>query len=73
MTRPPDPSLPPASAAAFDARLQAMRQTLEDARRVHREVPLTSDEREQLKQAIIVLFREADAALQQAQGWKDAV
>ena len=73
MTRPPDPSLPPASAAAFDARLQAMRQTLEDARRVHREVPLTSDEREQLKQAIIVLFREADAALQQAQGWKGAV
>jgi tetratricopeptide (TPR) repeat protein len=73
MTRPPDPSLPPASAAAFGERLQTMRQTLDDACRLHPQVPLTPDEREQLKQAIITLFREADAALQQVQGWKDAV
>lgn len=73
MTRPSDHAALPVSAATFGERLQAMQHTLDESSRKHAAVPLTPDEREQLKQEIIVLFREADAALQQAQGWKDAV
>lgn len=73
MTRTPTPSHLAANTATFGERLHAMRQALDDACRLHTQVPLTPDEREQLKQEIIVLFREADAALQQAQGWKDSV
>jgi tetratricopeptide (TPR) repeat protein len=50
-----------------------MRQELDQACQRHAHAALTADERDHLKQEIIVLFREADAALQQAMSWKDAV
>jgi tetratricopeptide (TPR) repeat protein len=73
MTKPPPPSYLTANTATFGERLHAMRQALDEACRQHKQSPLQLEEREQLKQEIIVLFREADAALQQAQGWKDSV
>lgn len=53
-------------------RLHALRQELDDAGRRAAPVPLEAAERERLKQQIIVLFREADAAVQQALSWKEA-
>ncbi len=73
MTNSPPPSGRPANTATFGERLHAMRQALDDAIRLHAQAPLAPDAREHLKQDIIVLFREADAAMQQAQGWKDSV
>ncbi len=73
MTTTPTTSHPAVDTATFAERLHAMRQALDDARQPRTGAPLTPDEREQLKQEIIGLFREADAALQQAQGWKDSV
>lgn len=54
-------------------RLQALQQTLDQACHAHAQQPVAADMRDQLKQDIIALFREADAALQQAQATKDAV
>lgn len=62
-----------ASISTLAERLHEMRQQLDDACQLHKQVPLTPDERERLKQQIIVLFREADAAVQQATAWKEAV
>lgn len=63
----------PIEAASFDERLHALREALEAAGRAHAEAPVTAEEREQLKQQIIELFRDADAAVQQALAWKEAV
>jgi tetratricopeptide (TPR) repeat protein len=60
-------------AAPLAERVQALQQTLEHACRAHAQQPVAGDVRDQLKQDIIALFREADAALQQAQATKDAV
>jgi tetratricopeptide (TPR) repeat protein len=54
-------------------RLQELRDALDHACLAHTHQPVTPDQRELLKQQIIALFREADAALQQAQAMKDAV
>lgn len=59
--------------ASLDVRLQQLQQTLDAACRQHVESPVDADQRDALKQQIIALFREADAALQQAQAAKDAV
>lgn len=67
------PEVNVAATASLSERLQAMRAALDEACRLHTQVPLTPDERELLKQQIIGLFREADTALQQAQAWKDEV
>jgi len=63
----------PTEAASFDERLHALREALEGASRAHAEAPVTAGDREQLKQQIIGLFREADAAVQQALAWKESV
>jgi tetratricopeptide (TPR) repeat protein len=60
-------------AAPLAERVQALQQTLEHACLAHAQQPVAGDVRDQLKQDIIALFREADAALQQAQTTKDAV
>ena len=60
-------------AAPLAERVQALQQTLEHACFAHAQQPVAGDVRDQLKQDIIALFREADAALQQAQTTKDAV
>lgn len=54
-------------------RLQALQQSLNQACHAHAQQPVAAGVRDQLKQDIIALFREADAALQQAQAAKDAV
>lgn len=61
-----------AAPATLAERLHALRVELEHACRSHSTMPVTSGERERLKQEIIVLFREADAAVQQAHAWKEA-
>jgi tetratricopeptide (TPR) repeat protein len=71
---PPDSPAPgPWAAGTFAERLRAMRQDLDAACRAHRQAPLAREEVERLKQEIIVLFREADAAVRQAAAWKDSV
>jgi tetratricopeptide (TPR) repeat protein len=54
-------------------RLQQLRDTLDASCRALPHTPVTADERERLKQEIITLFREADAALAQAAATKEAV
>jgi tetratricopeptide (TPR) repeat protein len=73
MNRMATPAHSQGAPASLAERLHGMQQELDAACRLHRQAPLTPDEREQLKQQIIVLFREADAAVQQAMGWKEAV
>ncbi|GAB1341580.1 tetratricopeptide repeat protein [Gemmatimonas sp.] len=73
MNRPATPAHPPAGGSTFAERLHVMRLELAQACQRHAQSALTADERDHLKQEIIVLFREADAALQQAMSWKEAV
>lgn len=73
MNRSATPAQPHSGVTTFAERLHAMRQELEQACQRHAHRALTADERDHLKQEIIVLFREADAALQQAMSWKEAV
>jgi tetratricopeptide (TPR) repeat protein len=64
-------TIPPG--ATFLERLHAMRQALDAACGAPEAAPLSAAEREALKQQILLLFREAEAAAQQAEGWKEAV
>lgn len=73
MNQPDSPTPLPVAAGTFAERLHAMRQALDIACRAHRQSPLAHDECERLKQEIIVLFREADAAARQAAAWKESV
>lgn len=73
MTHSPQSAAPSDATMPLSDRLHAMRVALDEACRGHTQVPITPDEREALKQQIIGLFREADAALQRAQAWKDEV
>ncbi|AMW04755.1 hypothetical protein GEMMAAP_07715 [Gemmatimonas phototrophica] len=65
--------MPAHQAYTLAERLQALREALDQACQAHTLQPVTPDQRELLKQQIIALFREADAALQQAQAMKEAV
>lgn len=58
--------------APLTDRVQQLQAALNEACEQHRETPITADAREQLKQEIITLFRDADAALAAAQATKDA-
>jgi len=59
--------------ASLADRVQALQRSLDHACRSHAQQPIAGDVRDQLKQDIVGLFREADAAFQHAQATKDAV
>lgn len=58
---------------SLNDRVEALRRVLEAAVRAHASNPIVPDDRDAFKDQIIMLFREADAALAQAQATKDAV
>lgn len=69
----PDPAAAAPTAAELDTQLQQLQAALTEAAGRHAASPLDAAEREALKQQIIALFREADAALHRASVRKEAV
>lgn len=69
----PDRAAAAPTAAELDTQLQQLQAALIEAAGRHAASPLDAVEREALKQQIIALFREADAALHRASARKEAV
>ncbi|MFN9423595.1 tetratricopeptide repeat protein [Gemmatimonas sp.] len=69
----PDRAAAAPTAAELDTQLQQLQAALTEAAGRHAASPLDAAEREALKQQIIALFREADAALHRACARKEAV
>lgn len=69
----PDPAAAVPTAAALDEQVQQLQAALDEAVGRHAASPLDGAEREALKQQIIALFRDTDAALQRASARKEAV